>query len=46
MEYEYLKYWVKDDFTEPYQSQQNPAEKACLQRKVEQLMIDTGCDPK
>lgn len=46
---EYLRrYWVKDDFTEPYRSHQNPAERAMSiqKEKIERLFIDTGCDPK
>jgi hypothetical protein len=46
---EYMqRYWVKDDFTEPYRAHQNPAERAMnfQKEKVERLMIDTGCDPK
>jgi hypothetical protein len=46
---QYLRrYWVKDDFIEPYRSPQNPAERAMStqKEKLERLMIDTGCDPK
>ena len=42
------KYWVKDLFTEPYHSFQNPFERAFAnhKEKIERIMIDSGCDPK
>jgi hypothetical protein len=41
------KYWVKDLFTEPYHSNQNPFERAFATHKdkIQRVMIDTGCDP-
>ena len=46
---QYLRnYWVKDQFTEPYYSNQNPFERAFAHHKtkIEKIMIDTGCNPK
>ena len=46
---EYLRrYWVKDKFTEPYHSNQNPFERAFSYHKdkIERVMIDSGCDPR
>jgi hypothetical protein len=46
---DYLRrYWVKDQFTEPYHENQNPFERAFSNHKakIERVMIDTGCDPK
>ena len=46
---EYLRrYWVKDQFTEPYHPNQNPFERAFShhKEKIERVMIDSGCDPR
>ena len=46
---EYMKrYWVKDKFTEPYHSGQNPAERAMSvqKEKLERIMIESGCTPE
>ncbi len=46
---EYMKrYWVKDDFIEPYHSNQNPAERAMAgqKEKIKRIMIESGCEPE
>ena len=42
------KFWVKDTFTEPYHSNQNPFERAFAshKEKLERVMIESGCDPR
>lgn len=42
------RYWVKDNFIEPYHSHQNPAERAMSihKEKINRLMIDTGAPPE
>jgi hypothetical protein len=42
------RFWVKDQFTEPYHSGQNPAERSMSEQKdkLERVMIDTGCAPE
>jgi len=46
---QYLRrYNVKEQFIEPYNPQQNPAERAIGQLKedIKKCFIDTGCDPQ
>ncbi len=46
---QYLRrYNVKSTFIEPYNPQQNPAERAIgdLKEAIKKTFIDTGCDPK
>jgi hypothetical protein len=42
------RYWVKDQFTEPYHPHQNPSERAMsfYKEKLQRLMIDTDTDPR
>ena len=46
---QYLRrYNVKSTFIEPYNPQQNPAERTIgdLKEAIKKTFIDTGCDPK